>query len=104
MVVRRYFGRSSLSNNSRNKHFSDDLGSKLGWRVVNLGWEYFDIVVTSGGVVLFRHMDYQNDDRKDYNHSFVYSFHGTVNGREYKVSVIMTTRRHSGSAYDKIKI
>ena len=44
-------------------------------------------------------MDYSNDNRTNYNHTFVYSF--MRDG--YIVSIIMTTWRDAGSAIDKIQ-
>ena len=51
---------------------------------------------------LRRYMDYKDDHREYYNHCFVYSFSKIVCEKEYKISIIMTTRRDVGSAIQKI--
>ena len=65
-------------------------------------WEYFDVLVTCD-TALSRHCDHLNDWRKGYNHTSVYSYHRTVEGAEYKVSIIMTTRRSVGRAMERIR-
>ena len=101
-VVRSYFGKDALRNRFRNKHFSKRLMKRLGWDEDDIGWEYFDILITTNNVALHRHMDYKNDSRPGYDHTFVYSFSGLVDGTEYKISVIMTTRCDVGSAVERI--
>jgi hypothetical protein len=62
-------------------------------------WEYIHISVKHYEALLPKHMDYSNDSRKGYNHCVVYSF--TID--EFRISVIMTSRRSCGSASDRIK-
>ena len=50
-------------------------------------FEYYGIVIPTFDVEILRHLDYKNDNHKNYNHTFVYSF--AQDG--YKVSIIMTT-------------
>jgi hypothetical protein len=71
----------------------------MGYPDLSASFEYYDIVVSKIDSELRRHMDYKNDDRTNYNNTFVYSF--VRDG--YKVSIIMTTRRDVGSAMDKIQ-
>lgn len=65
-------------------------------------WEYIDILVTCD-TALARHCDHLNDWRPGYNHTSVYSYHRTVEGAEYKVSIIMTTRKSVGRAVERIR-
>ena len=67
---------------------------------LSASFEYYDIVISTIDSELQRHKDYRNNDRTNYNHTFVYSF--VRDG--YKVSIIMTIRRDVGSAMDKIQI
>ena len=64
--------------------------------------EYYDILVLTNTADLKRHMDYKDDHREYYNHCFFYAFSKIVCEKEYKTSVIMTTRRDLGSAIQKI--
>ena len=65
-------------------------------------WEYIDVLV-SCDTALARHCDHLNDWRHGYNHTSVYSYHRTVDGAEYKVSVIMATRKSVGKAVERIR-
>ena len=65
-------------------------------------FEYYDTVVSTSTADLRRHMDYKDDHREYYNHRFVYSFSKIVCEKEYKTSIIMTTRRDVGSTIQKI--
>ena len=65
-------------------------------------FEYYQILVTSDGAPLRRHMDYKNDWRKFFNHTYVHLFSQIVHEIEYKVSIIITTRRDVGKAMEKI--
>ena len=71
----------------------------MGYPDLSASFEYYDIVVSTIDSELRWHMDYKNDDRTNYNHTFVYSF--VRDG--YKVSIIMTTQRDVGSTMDKIQ-
>ena len=63
---------------------------------------YIDVLV-SCDTALARHCDHLNDWRHGYNHTSVYSYHRTVDGAEYKVSVIMATRKSVGKAVERIR-
>ena len=100
-AVNNYFGRDALSNPTR-KYFSKALHDKMGYPDNSASFEYYDIVITSSRDHLQRHMDYLNDDRDNYNISCIYSFFNILDGKEYKVSFIMTTRRCIGAALESI--
>ena len=102
-MVKRYHGRAALNDKERNIIFSKALSKELCWRADVCAFEYIDIQIMSEGVVLYRHMDYKNDSRIHYNHTFVYSFFREIKGVEYKVSIVMTTRCDAGSFMDRIR-
>ena len=102
-MARGYHGRSALNDGARNKIFSKCLSKELGWRADVCAFEYVDIQIMSEGIVLYRHMDYKNDSRHLYNHTFVYSFFRVIKKIEYKVSIVMTTRCDAGSFMDRIR-
>lgn len=91
---------SPFSDKNRTLIFSKLLNKKLGYPRARFKFEYFDIVL-SRNTVLPKHIDSKNDHRPGYNYCAVYSFFETVNGLEYKVSVIMCTRSSVGSAMEK---
>lgn len=94
--------------------FGDKLRQDIFWEIMKaeLGipygeeyvfpWEYIDIVVTCE-TGLCRHADHSNDGRDGYRHCAVYSFFRSVDNVEYKVSVIMTTRKSVGGAMKRIR-
>ena len=93
--------------------FGDDLRQEIFGEMVRDGmgcdendpifpWEYFDILVTCD-TGLSKHCDHLNDWRPGYAHTSVYSYHCVIKGAEYKVSIIMTTRRAVGSAKVRIR-
>ena len=93
--------------------FGDDLRQEIFGEMVRDGmgcdendpifpWEYFDILVTCD-TGLSKHCDHLNDWRPGYAHTSVYSYHCVIKGAEYKVSIIMTTRRAVGSAMVRIR-
>ena len=57
-------------------------------------WEYVDILITANSL-LCRHMDHINDDAEGYKYCCVHSFSHRLDGVDYKVSIIMTTRERS---------
>ena len=100
--LRRFHGETALANIRRNKLFSRRLNRLMGQCDMLANFEYYDVVVTDSEAELQRHMDYGNDWRAGYNHTFIHSFFREINGKVYKVSVIMTTRRDAGAAFDRI--
>ena len=102
-IVRRYWGESSLADRSRNYTFARRLNELMGRKNLKSNFEYYDLLLTKADTPLVRHMDYMNDYRKNYNHCFVYSFHQRDDGVLYKVSFVMTTRSHAGSAMEEIR-
>ncbi len=63
-------------------------------------FEFFDVIMTRN-TTLQKHTDPKNDHRKGYNVCTVYSYVVNLDGVDYKVSIIMTTRTTVGSACDK---
>ena len=57
-------------------------------------WEYVDILITANSK-LCRHMDHVNDGTEGYKFCCVHSFSHALNGVDYKVSIIVTTRERS---------
>ena len=100
--LRRFHGKSALGNARRNKLFSRQLNSLMGHPDMLANFEYYDIVVTDSDAELKRHMDYCNDWRRNYNHTFIHSFFREINGKVYKVSIIMTTRRDAEATVDRL--
>ena len=96
----------AFDDDLRGKVFGDMLRKelKLGCydEYPSFPWEYVDVLVTSG-TGLARHCDHLNDNRKGYNHCSVYSYGRVIGGDEYKVSIIMTTRKSVGRATERIK-
>ncbi len=102
-VVYQYFGKKAFDDDLRHTLFSEELFLGLGYPGLMAYWEYIDIVVTSGCIRLLRHMDYEDDSRENFDHTYVYSFFKILDGVEFKVSIIMTTRCDVGSAMDNIR-
>jgi hypothetical protein len=96
-MMRHHYGCSGYHNKRRNRYFSGHLNRKMGMSYANSGFEYYDIQIMSTDVMLNRHMDYKNDSRESYNHTCVYAFYRVIKGREYRVSIVMTSRRNAGA-------
>ena len=102
-VVHKYYGKKAFDDELRHTLFSEELFLGLGYHGLLAYWEYIDIVVTSGYIRLRRHMDYEDDSRENFDHTYVYSFFKILDEVEFKVSIIMTTRCDVGSAMDNIR-
>lgn len=102
-MMKRFHGNKVLVDKERNSIFSGCLNKKLGWRKNHAYFEYYDIQIMSWGVRLDRHMDYKNDSRDNFNHACVYSFFRNIDSKEYKVSIVMTTRCNAGSAMETFR-
>ena len=95
----------SFHDKMRNEIFGNKMRKELGIKEgikCEFPWEYVDILVTCE-TGLSRHCDYLNDRRDGYRHCSIYSFWRTVDGVEYKVSIIMTTRTSIGKAMERIR-
>ena len=92
--------KDSFQNKSRNAQCAGYLNAAMGFPNSTPLFEFFDVVVTRN-TTLQKHTDHKNDHRKGYNLCTVYSYVVTLNGADYKVSIIMTTRTTVGSACDK---
>ena len=75
------------------------LNTTLGYPKAKMKFEYYDIVITRN-IVLPKHIDQKNDHREGYNFCVVYSYYHTIQGFEYKVSIIMTTRSTIGAVLE----
>lgn len=64
-------------------------------------WEYIDILITANSK-LCRHMDHVDDDADGYNYTCVHSFDYSLDGVDYKVSIIMTTRDRLANPLNRI--
>ena len=73
----------------------------MGFPDMLANFEYYDILITSKAEVK-RHCDWLNDNRKNYHLTAVYSFMNNYEGTDYKVSIIMCTRKQVGDAMDKL--
>ena len=92
--------KESFPNAARNAKCAGHLNAKMGFPKSTSLFEYFDVIICRN-TVLRKHMDEKNDHRKGYNICTVYSYCVMLNGEEYKISIIMTTRTTVGSACDK---
>ena len=92
--------KDSFTNKSRNAQCAGYLNAEMGFPRSTSLFEFFDVVITRN-TTLQKHTDHKNDHRKGYNLCTVYSYVVTLNGDDYKVSIIMTTRTTVGSACDK---
>ena len=93
--------KDSFPDHRRNTLFAGRLNSALGFPRSRAKFEYYDIVL-SRNTILRKHIDHKNDHRDGYNHCVVYSFFQEIDGVEYRVSIVMTTRSTVGCPYDKI--
>ena len=83
------------------KRCTKKLNGLMGFELATMQFEYYDIVITRN-TVLPKHIDQKNDHRVGYNFCAVYSYYHIIDGLEYKVSIIMTTRTTLGSALTKL--
>ena len=102
-MISKYYKGDAFCDKKRNRFFSGCLNKEMGWPVYESPFEYFDLQITTSDVKLHRHMDYKNDSRHGYNHTFVYSYFRYIAGVEYKVSMVMTTRQNAGSAMERFR-
>ena len=84
------------------KKFTNKLNDQLGIAGSSTLFEYYDIVLTRN-CVLPKHIDSKNDHHAGYNFCVVYLFHHSINGVEYKVSIIMTTMTNVGASLDGLQ-
>jgi len=91
---------NAFPKGARTHHCTKTLNNALGIPHTKSKFEYYDIVL-SRNTVLPKHIDSKNDHRSGYNLCTVYSYYQAIDGLEYKVSVIMTTRSSVGAAFDK---
>ena len=94
--------RNAFPDVNRKKMFTNKLNDQLGIPESSTQFEYYDIVLTRN-CVLPKHIDEKNDHRAGYDFCVVYSFHHSINGLEYKISIIMTTRTNVGAALDGLR-
>ena len=94
------WNKESFPNQERNTLCAGYLNSQLGFPTSKSLFEYYDIVL-SHNTILRKHCDVKNCHRSGYNICCVYSYYVEVNGEEYKVSIIMTSRTTVGSALNK---
>ena len=90
------------SNPTRIK-FIEKLNTELGHPNAKMRFEYYDIALFRN-MGLPKHIDQKNDHRKGYNHCVVYTFYHFLEGYEYKISIIMTTRCTIGAVHDSTDI
>jgi hypothetical protein len=91
----------AFPSNFRNENCSRRLNEALGFPRSKALFEYYDIVL-SRNAILSKHIDTKNDHRVGYDHCIVYSFYTSIDGLEYKVSIIMCTRCTIGCPVDRI--
>ena len=73
------------------------------WPDLDLFWEFIDINLRSPSVVLGCHLDYMNDTCEGYSHCLVYSQVVCIDGNSMRLSVVMTSRKLCGGAFEKIQ-
>ena len=88
-----------MFSNRKRFQCAKKLNEVLGYPKAKMRFEYYDIVITRN-IVLPKHIDQKNDHRIGYNYCVVYSFYHCIEGLEYKVSVIMTSRCTIGAALE----
>ena len=91
----------SFCDHHRTSIYARYLNAKLGFPKSTNKFEYVDIVL-SHNTILPGHLDTKNDHRDGYNLCLVYSFSTNIDGRIYRVAVIMTSRSSVGANLDKI--
>ena len=91
--------KDSFTNSFRNEQCAGTLNNAMGYPTSSSLFEYFEIVVTRN-TILKKHCDAKNDHREGYNICTVYSYYTTIDDKEVKVSIIMTSRSTVGSAVD----
>ena len=101
-VLRKHWGGQALNCRSRNHAFSRKLNTQMGRPRLQANFEYYDLRMMRSDDVLLRHMDYKDDTRKNYNHNYVHSFTHTIDGVEYIMIFVMTTRLHVGAVMEHI--
>jgi len=94
--------KDSFSDPRRNNHCAAYLNSKLGFPKSTSLFEFFDFFI-SRNTILPKHCDEKNCHRPGYNECCVYSYFTEVDGDQYKVSIVMTTRTTVGCAFDRAK-
>ena len=90
-------------NQLRTEQCSNRLKEAMGFPHAQFKFEYFDIVL-SRNTILPKHIDSKNDHRVGYDICAVYSFYQVIEGLEYRVSIIMTTRTTLGAAMLKATV
>lgn len=98
VFVNKHF-HNSFPDANRNHQCAGRLNSAIGYPNSKAKFEYYDIIL-SRNTILRRHCDTKNDHRPGYNHCVVYSFFHSIDGRQYRVSIVMTTRSTIGCAYE----
>ena len=88
-------------NLDRNNIFASRFNKLMGFEGSLSNFEYIDLVL-SRNTILRKHIDGKNDHRPGYNQCAVYSFYQHIDGLEFKVSIVMTTRTAIGAAFDQI--
>ena len=101
-VLRNYWTGQALNCRSRNAAFSKKLNTMMGREDLQANFEYYDLRMMRADDLLLKHLDYKDDNRKNYNHNYVHSFTRTVEGVEYVIFFVMTTRLHVGAAMEHI--
>ena len=92
---------NSFADRARNETCAKRLNKEMGYPLSKAKFEYYDMVI-SRNTTLPKHIDEKNDNRVGYNPCVVYSYYVTLNGLDYKVSVIMTTRCSIGAVMENL--
>ena len=93
---------NSFADRACNGTCAKRLNKEMGYPLSKAKFEYYDKVI-SRNTTLPKNIDEKNDNQVGYNPCVVYSYYVTLNGLDYKVSVIMTTRCAIGSVMGKFK-
>lgn len=92
----------AYKNEERNQS-SGNNWSKSYWPNLPIFWEFIDINIRSSSLALDCHLDYMNDNREGYTHCLVFSKVVIIDGESMRLSIVMTSRKLCGSAFEKLK-
>ena len=95
--------RGNALNNTNRANLLQPHFTEKHWPTAGLLWEFIDLNIRkNNGQQLRKHLDYKNDNRAGYNDVAVYTTIVHLNGEEYKMTYVLTSRRSCGSLVDRV--
>ena len=70
-VIKKYHGKKSFGNREWQNLFAKTLNKSMGYLDLRASFEYYDIIVSTIDSELRQHIDHKNEDRTNYNHTYV---------------------------------